>query len=208
MLLSLAAFFFVGTHPASAIDIQSIERSEVARINRFRAARGLPRLAIDVKLTRAAEWMGRDMPAYNYFGHQDHLGRDPFQRLSRFGYPSDTWRGENLAAGYPDVENTFLQWKNSPPHRANMANSHYRAIGIALVYRPDSEYQYYWVTEFGSRLVRKAPSAALLARYPAPRRVVIKRKAKRCLGTTEGGQSWRSMRCGRKVRLARRLALI
>ena len=141
--------------PAAAVSVSRIERNQVATINKYRAQHGLRRLVIDVKLTRTAEWMGRDMPRYNYFSHTDHTGRDPFVRLSHFGYPSNSWRGENLAAGNPGVSGTFVQWRNSPGHNANLLNGNYRAIGIARVVAPGSAYGYYWATEFGSRVTRR-----------------------------------------------------
>lgn len=138
---------------ALAVNVDEFERAEVSRINRYRVSHGLARVKIDTRLTRVAEWMGGDMVGYDYFSHTDHLGRDPFQRLAAFGYPSNSWRGENLAAGYEDAARTFEQWRTSTPHRRNMLNSHYRAIGIARVCNQATTYGCYWVTEFGSVVV-------------------------------------------------------
>lgn len=140
---------------AHAARVSKVERAELVLINRYRVMHGLPRLKMDRKLTRAADWMAADMPAHNRFAHVDSLGRSPFDRLALFGYPSNTWRGENLAAGNVDPLRTFIQWRNSPPHRANMLNGHYRAIGISRVCVADSQYHCYWVTEFGSRVVKR-----------------------------------------------------
>ncbi|MEO6867579.1 MAG: CAP domain-containing protein, partial [Gaiellales bacterium] len=135
------------------VRIDRIERTEVNMINRFRAARGLPRLRIDATLSRTAEWHARDMARNQRFSHTDSRGRDPFRRLRAFGYPSsNTWRGENIAAGNPGAAATYRQWLNSPPHKANWLNSRYRAIGIARVRVAGSQYGYYWVTTFGSRV--------------------------------------------------------
>ena len=35
-----------------------------------------------------------------YFSHTDSLGRDPWTRMCYFGYCYNTWKGENIAAGY------------------------------------------------------------------------------------------------------------
>lgn len=138
--------------PRSAVTMDATELAEVRLINRFRAARGLPRLRVDRTLTRAAGWMSYDMGRTRRFSHTDSRGRDPFTRLRAFGYPSsDTWRGENLAAGNADAGSTYRQWLNSPPHRANWLNPRYRAIGIARVRVPGSPYTWYWATTFGSR---------------------------------------------------------
>lgn len=138
--------------PRSAVTIDRTELAEVRLINRFRAARGLPRLRVDRTLTRAAGWMSYDMGRSHRFSHTDSRGRDPFTRLRAFGYPSsNTWRGENLAAGHADARRTYGQWLNSPPHKANWLNPRYRAIGIARVRVPGSPYTWYWATTFGSR---------------------------------------------------------
>ena len=133
--------------------IDTQERAALRAINNYRAAHGLPRLRADRKLTRAAEWMSRDMGQNRRFGHVDSRGRNPFSRIASFGYPSrDTWRGENLAAGNVGGFRTFTQWKNSPAHNANLLSRNYRAIGIARVQVPGSPYGWYWTTTYGSRV--------------------------------------------------------
>lgn len=154
-LAALTAVIGATTMPArahaapSAID--RVERAEVAQINQFRRAHGLRPLVVDGTLGRAALWLARDLGRTGRFSHTDSHGRDPFVRLRAFGYPSATWRGENIAAGNAAARPTFLQWRNSPPHRANWLNPRFRAIGIARVHVPGSPYGWYWATSFGSR---------------------------------------------------------
>lgn len=146
----------IGAAPTAAASLDSVERAEVRRINQVRSERGLPRLKIDARLTNAAEWMARDMGAHDYFDHTDRLGRDPFERIADYRYPSRTTsRGENLAAGCEDAKSTFQQWWTSSGHKANMLNGSYRAIGISRVHVPGSTYEWYWVTDFGSKVVRQ-----------------------------------------------------
>lgn len=146
--------------PAAAQAGTTIDRFEVAEvqmINRFRASRGLPAMRIDGTLSTTAAWHARNLGTHRMFSHTDYLGRDPFQRLRAFGYPSgNTWRGENIAAGNAGVAATYQQWLNSPPHKANWLNGRYRAIGIARVRVAGSPYGYYWVTTFGSRWTKPA----------------------------------------------------
>jgi uncharacterized protein YkwD len=143
--------------PRAVSAIGHAERSEVVLINRYRRAHGLRPLRIDGTLSRAAGWMALDMGRNGRFSHTDSRGRDPFSRLRAFGYPSsDTWRGENLAAGNAGPAPTLRQWIASPPHRANMLGRTYRAIGIARVHVAGSPYRWYWATTFGSRWTRPA----------------------------------------------------
>lgn len=152
-LVVAMASLTVGARPADAIAIDSSERAMVWRINRFRATHGLARLRIDRRLSIAATWMARDMGAQGYFSHTDSRARDSFSRMDAFGITTvvSGWRGENLAAGLADAQPTFLQWRGSPGHRANMLRPQFRAVGIARVYVADSPWHWYWVTDFGGR---------------------------------------------------------
>ena len=121
----------------------------VRLINEYRAQNGKGQLKISASLTRAAEWMSGDMAAKNYFSHTDSQGRDPFARMTAFGYNYPTGRGENLAAGYDDAIRTFNQWKTSPGHNSAMLSGNYNVIGIARVFGASSTYKWYWTTDFG-----------------------------------------------------------
>jgi hypothetical protein len=208
-LLISGAFFVLFPAQSRAAGLTPLEREEVKDINDFRVDHGLKRLKIDVTLTKAARWMGNDMTAYDYFSHDDHLGRDPFDRLKLFGYPSDTYRGENLAAGYPDAWNTFVQWRESPGHRANMLKAEYTSIGIALVEDENATYGHYWVTEFGSRLLKEMPSAKVQKRLEGLSNVEkrkIRKAARQCAksaGRAKGRKAQRS--CSWNQRMASHL---
>ena len=191
---------------AQAVDVNSVERGMVSQINKYRKAKGKPRLELDVKLTKSAEWLSRDMAAYEYFSHTDRLGRDPFARLAYFKYPTNSWRGENLAAGNEGVSATLLQWKNSEGHRVNMVNGNFRAIGIARVYDADSPYGYYWTTTFGSKVTRGVRDPAVWARYTNAKRQQIRTKARNCAARYRAGSAaYKRNRCGWNLRTARKL---
>ena len=147
------AFSGVLAGSAQAGVIDAAELAEVHQINDYRVAHGLKPLRIDRRLTRAATWMSTDMGASDRFSHTDSRGRSPFDRIARYRYPSDTWRGENLAAGNVEPSATFEQWRNSPAHNANMLNRRYRAIGISRVQNANATYGWYWTTTFGSTVV-------------------------------------------------------
>jgi len=153
LIATVAATLLLQAAPAQAGTLSSEVRTQLRLINHYRATNGLHRLRFDKRLLKTADWMAADMPRYDYFDHVDHLTRDPFARLSDFKYPENTWRGENLAAGNADAQSTFQQWVDSTPHRKNMLNPNYRAVGLSRVCNPDSQYDCYWVTEFGSRVV-------------------------------------------------------
>lgn len=129
--------------------IDAEEQGVLKLINDYRAQNGLGALRVSVALTRAADWMSADMAAKNYFSHTDSSGRDPFARMSAFGYSYNTYRGENIAAGYGDAARTFNLWRNSPSHNATMLNPNFKVLGISRAYSASTTYKWYWTTNFG-----------------------------------------------------------
>jgi uncharacterized protein YkwD len=125
------------------------EADVLALINDYRQANGLAPLTVQPQLTAASRWMSGDMAAQRYFGHTDSEGRDPFKRMADFGYTANTWKGENIAAGYGTAAQVFAGWKSSPGHNANMLNAHFQTIGIGHAYLDGSPYRTYWTTDFG-----------------------------------------------------------
>ncbi len=134
---------------AQTPSLDSEEQIMLKFINDYRAQNGLGRLSVSIALTRAGDWMGADMSTRNYFGHTDSLGRDPFARMTAFGYNYPTTRGENLAAGYADAARTFNQWKTSPSHNAAMLDGRFKVLGVSRIYGAVSRYKWYWTTDFG-----------------------------------------------------------
>ncbi|MDQ3012886.1 MAG: CAP domain-containing protein [Acidobacteriota bacterium] len=130
--------------------LDSEEQAVLKLINDYRAQNGLNLLRASLALTRAADWMSADMAAKNYFNHADSAGRDPFVRMTAFGYNYGGYRGENIAAGYSDAARTFNLWRNSPGHNAAMLNANFNVIGISRAYGASSTYKWYWTTDFGS----------------------------------------------------------
>lgn len=117
-------------------------------INKYRAQNGLGRLVASPTLTSSSKWMSQDMASRSYFSHTDSMGRSPFTRMAAFAYNFSTYMGENIAAGFSDAQSTFVQWRNSPAHNANMLNPGFRAIGIGRG-NGRGAYGWYWTTDFG-----------------------------------------------------------
>jgi len=130
--------------------VDPTEHQVISEINRYRRANRLRALRLEPRLTAAADWMSRDMASHSYVSHTDRLGRSPFQRIASFRYPGNTRRGENLAAGPSGARAVFVQWRNSPTHRANLLSRTYRAVGVSRTFNPRSASGYYWTLNFGS----------------------------------------------------------
>jgi uncharacterized protein YkwD len=116
-----------------------LARAAVCLINNRRVVRGLPRLRINDRLSKAAMWHTHDMVRRNYFAHVSKRGRDVVDRLYGAGYLGGrfSWSvGENLAWGSGSLgapRQIVRAWMNSPGHRRNMLDSRYREIGIGVI---------------------------------------------------------------------------
>jgi uncharacterized protein YkwD len=116
-----------------------LARAAVCLINNRRAVRGLPRLRLNRKLSKAAFWHSHDMVRRNYFGHVSGAGRDVVDRLYMSGYLGGrfSWTvGENLAWGsgsFGSPAHIVERWMNSPGHRRNILDSRFREIGIGVL---------------------------------------------------------------------------
>jgi len=129
--------------------LDSEEQAFITLINNYRAQNALGPLSIDWEMQASSDWMSNDMGVNAYFSHTDSLGRDPWTRMCDFGYCYNTWKGENIAAGYNTAQSVFIAWQNSPGHNANMLGANYTAMGISRAYTAGSPYGWYWTNDFG-----------------------------------------------------------
>ena len=120
--------------------------------------------------------MASDLATNNYFSHTDSLGRDPFTRMDQLGYAVNSWRGENLVAGTEGAEDSFVMWRDSDGHRANMLGANYTRIGIARAYNASSTFGWYWATEFSGEDIDAAPAPPPQAPTPAPAQQAVQQQ--------------------------------
>ena len=103
--------------------LTNVERSTVA---------GLPPLKENALLDVAAETKLKDMFAKQYFAHISPSGVGPGDLAEQAGY-SYVVEGENLAEGnFLNAQNLLDAWMASPGHRANILNTRYTDIGVAV----------------------------------------------------------------------------
>jgi len=135
---------------ATAAPVYDTEEKALCHaINAFRKQHGRAPLKVGVALSRAAQWMSNDMAHNDNFDHTDTRGREVAQRLKAFGY-SNPSSGENIAGGEASAADTLKQWKNSPPHRANLLRTKFKVMGIARAHDDDSMLGWYWTADFGA----------------------------------------------------------
>jgi uncharacterized protein YkwD len=118
--------------PAAAAPAPSaLQTGVVDCANRERAKAGLPALAVDAALTRAAQAHAADMASRNYFDHYTPEGLSPWDRIAAAlqGERPFQTMGENIAEGFATAEDTCVGWMNSAGHRANILNPDFTQIG-------------------------------------------------------------------------------
>ncbi|MSU60627.1 MAG: CAP domain-containing protein [Candidatus Staskawiczbacteria bacterium] len=113
----------------------------------------LPPLVENAKLIAAAQAKAEDMLKNEYFEHISPSGVNSGQLVRSFGYEYMTM-GENLIRGNFSGEKELVQlWMASPGHRANILNTRFTEIGVAVA-KGTYKGQTVWigVQEFGLQL--------------------------------------------------------
>lgn len=100
--------------------------------NQERAKVGAPAVSDNPLLTTAAIAKAKDMISQNYWSHTAPDGRQPWDFIVTEGYKY-LFAGENLARNFTDSDSVVKAWIASPSHKANLLDSHYREIGVAVV---------------------------------------------------------------------------
>lgn len=136
--------------------------------NLARRDNGVPPLRWNAQMTEAARWFSWDSVENRpggYCGHDDTLGRSPWERVPTFGYKGFVG-AENAFCGYVTPEYAIQGWMNSEGHRANLLNPSFREVGLGY-YRRDSDGRGYVTQDFGHDSVyppliieNEAPSTA------------------------------------------------
>ncbi len=81
------------------------------------------------------------------------------QRVVVAGYPSNFgFMSENIAGGFETAVDVFDVWRQSQGHHLNMLNCWSHAIGISMVYEPNSLAWWYWTTDFSDIIDSGTPA--------------------------------------------------
>ncbi|WP_165232471.1 CAP domain-containing protein [Aquisphaera insulae] len=110
------------------------EQAVVDLTNAFRKENGLPPVAWNLELARAARQQSQAMASTGTFAHVIN-GVGPADRIAAQGYNAMAW-GENLYVGFLSdgtPEAALDGWINSSPHRENLLSTLYADIGVGVV---------------------------------------------------------------------------
>jgi uncharacterized protein YkwD len=123
----------------STSELASLDKGVLQQLNAIRKLHNLAPLTLDPALSHSAAEHTVEMGDKGYFEHNSADGTAFWKRIQRF-YPASTYGywsvGENLLWSSPDVDpaQAMQMWMNSPEHRANILNPHWRQIGVSSVH--------------------------------------------------------------------------
>ena len=116
----------------------------VLATNYQRVENGILRFSTNGKLDAIARLRLDDMFDKNYFAHESPTGRSASDDAELVGYEYVVI-GENIALGDFENDEVLVEaWMNSPGHRANILNSRFTEIGIA-VFKGDYQDKQTWI---------------------------------------------------------------
>ncbi|PNE40794.1 MULTISPECIES: CAP domain-containing protein [Streptomyces] len=129
---------------ASAAPASGATARVLELVNKERGTAGCSPLALNAKLTKAAQAHSKDMADHHNMSHTGSDGSDPGARLTRAGYHWNSY-GENVAYGYATPESVMAGWMSSPGHKRNILDCSFKEIGVGLA-QPGN----YWTQDFGT----------------------------------------------------------
>lgn len=139
---------------AAGPDLEEAGRIIVRRANELRIDAGLPKVAPDAALARAARSFADYMASTDHYGHAAD-GKQPAERAAARGYDY-CLISENIAYQFStepyttaDLARRYVEgWKDSPGHRRNMLEPGATDTGAAVA-RSARTGRYYAVQMFG-----------------------------------------------------------
>ena len=110
--------------------------------NQERTSRGIPPLAWDEDLARAARYHAAHMVANRYFEHDSKTKGGVIKCITRIQMFMEKGQGENIALGQRSPEQAMDCWMRSPGHRANILRKETKTLGVGI-------WGTMWVQDFG-----------------------------------------------------------
>ncbi len=131
--------------------VPTVAQQVVDLLNAERAREGLGPLALDARLTAAADAHSRDQSTWSLdrwyaAAHTGSNGSNAGQRITAAGYVWTGW-AENVAFGQRDAAAVVSAWMNSAGHRKNNLGS-YTHVGVGLAFNASGTP--YWTMVFAN----------------------------------------------------------
>ncbi|GGX59740.1 CAP domain-containing protein [Streptomyces fructofermentans] len=133
--------------PLTAGGLAATTAEVLSLTNAERASAGLPPLAPDPLLARAAQAHSDDMVARSFYSHTSPEGSEPWHRAAAAGSARRTI-GENIACGQRSPAEVVRGWMDSPGHRANILKPAFTHLGVGFA--GGGPAGTYWTQLFGA----------------------------------------------------------
>lgn len=132
-------------------DLDAVRATVLHQVNSARAEAGLPPLAVEPRLTAAAQEHAGDMLRREFYDHRSPGGGGPPSRARAAGYRY-RWVAENIAKGLFVEDEVVPRWMASSGHRRNILDPHAveAGIGVAWGEQRDGEVVALWVLLLGA----------------------------------------------------------
>lgn len=121
--------------------------SAAGALSGIRSAEGLPTLAPDSQLEKAALQQAGYMAGSKRMTHTTGWGKDFASRVN--GNHIEGAAAENIAQGRMDISRLLDMWMKSPPHRRNMLDARFTRFGLAYVRDAENPDWRYWALVLG-----------------------------------------------------------
>ncbi len=106
-------------------------------------------LTYNCPIEGAATSHSQDMATNNFFSH---MGSDGLRVGARVTATEYEWSvvGENIAAGYDEVETVMDAWLESPGHCRNIMDPRFTEFAVTRVDASNMDYENYWTQVFAT----------------------------------------------------------
>lgn len=167
-IISLAVLvglvFGVPASQAASVTTSSVESSIVKLMNKDRAARGLPALGVDARLTAIAGDRAATLASKQVLSHS--AAGDLQAQLNAADVAWQSW-GENLAMtsvawGTSVAPSLYDLWKGSAPHWALILKRDFNRVGVGVARASDG-------ATYASVVFIDSPSGSGITPKPAPK---------------------------------------
>ncbi|MCK7549441.1 CAP domain-containing protein [Marinobacter koreensis] len=147
-------------HPTTImVDGCAVEEYQAAMLEYVNAARSkarscgsedfppAPPVQYSCAIQGAATEHSQDMATNNFFSHTGSDGLRVGDRVTATGYD---WSvvGENIAAGYDQVDGVMKAWLESPGHCRNIMDARFQEFAVKRVDTTTADYPNYWTQVF------------------------------------------------------------
>lgn len=132
---------------SGAIPLDGEETNLLTLISQYRATRGLGPMRPSIAMTKASDFLSRDLAVRGKLSKSDGQGRDAATLARSFGFQSNTMFDSVVAGGNLTAQQALNQWKLSSEDNSIILNPTWKVAGVGRTFNASTG-QWYWVAQF------------------------------------------------------------